>query len=692
MEEQQAHQNATYAIQNAQNEAEESIANASGDRLEAPGKSHNDHANGHDAQEGDAELHDLRIGSKHGIQLLGNGEEGNDDQCGNCHIAGQGVPQGLAHALGLPGTQVLADHGTAGTVDTLDKHIHELLDLVADAVGGGRHQTVDVDVGLDPEHGALHGEGTHQLGQTQLQDLAQGFPVNAEELSAHLKVEGLPVLIHKVEGGDTGADLAQHGGNGSAGCFHAENDHEEQVREDIDGGGDGYEDKGALAFAHAPQNAGDGVVAKDEGYTQCCDKHVASCLIPCFLGAVHQPEDGAIAHECQHCYSDGNGHHQCQQGADGFFQTLLILCTGNLGDVNLTAGGEGHGNGGHQIDQLAAGSHTDGAGGADEFTDDHQIDGGIELLYQVGQHHGDGEGQQQRENGACGEVTAHTFCWCQKNTSFRNNLLSALGEQLAGLPSAGEEIGAADNGGAEAGQSIAVEEADNAHVQSVGKEEADAQAEDHAVQQTTDEIQLGMSAAGYNGAKAALEGRNGKNNNVDMQVGDTKLDDICIAGKDAEGLTGQDQGNECGNAGKDCHESHGGKDYFFDTVDLFCTKVLTDHCPGTAVDTHGDDINQFLHLVADGVGGGSDKTKGIDMAGTDNLCAVDQRRLGGQGDAQLQQHFQMFIMDLQTLNGEVQPQIIFLFVKEDQCSSKGGDLSNDSGDGGTGCFHSEYHD
>ena len=128
-----------------------------------------------------------------------------------------------------------------------------------------------------------------------------------------------------------------------------------------------------------------------------------------------------------------------------------------------------------------------------------------------------------------------------------------------------------------------------------------------------------------------------------------------------------------------------------DTVILSGSDVLADHRAGACRNAVGKYRDQFLDLVADGVGGGSHKTIGVDMSGTDELCEVDEDGLCCQGDAESQQYLEMLHVDLQGTQSELQFKYILLAPQEDRCCRKGGDLGCDCCNGSACGFPGDYH-
>ena len=214
-----------------------------------------------------------------------------------------------------------------------------------------------------------------------------------EAAELEVKAELLPVPV-EIDDGDHKADaLGNDRGQGRAGGGHVKSRHENQIQHQIHNRGYGDKNGGQLAFAHAPEDGADRVVAEDEEHAAAADDGVGGGVGKGLRRGVHEPEKQGTAHDAQKADDHGADQLQGEKGADGGLE-VLVFRAHLLAQKHLGAHAEAHAEGQHDEHDLTADAHGGKAAGAHELTHHHHVHHGVDRLEGVGQGHGTGEGSQ----------------------------------------------------------------------------------------------------------------------------------------------------------------------------------------------------------------------------------------------------------------------------------------------------------
>src|SRR5699024_5062430 len=140
--------------------------------------------------------------------------------------------------------------------------------------------------------------------------------------------------------------LAQEGGPGHAGHTHGEGGDEQDVHEDVAGGGSRQEQEGGLAVAQGREDAGGHVVEEHEGQAQDVDVQIQGRVGQDFLRGVDELQQ-SVAAEQAHRHQGGHQDGTADQGSgDGGFHVLVLLCAEEPGHddgtADVAAKGEGN--------------------------------------------------------------------------------------------------------------------------------------------------------------------------------------------------------------------------------------------------------------------------------------------------------------------------------------------------------------
>ena len=96
-----------------------------------------------------------------------------------------------------------------------------------------------------------------------------------------------------------------------------------------------------------------------------------------------------------------------------------LLSAGKLGDVDLAASGQAHGDHGEELGCLTAGRDADGAFRADKLSDDDHVDDIVQLLDNVRRQQGEHERQELPENVALSQIHAILLGFLQSDPFFK---------------------------------------------------------------------------------------------------------------------------------------------------------------------------------------------------------------------------------------------------------------------------------
>ena len=130
---------------------------------------------------------------------------------------------------------------------------------------------------------------------------------------AELEIEDEIPPLDDHHAADHAGPLGKDGRQGRATRAQAEHAHHQQVQRHVEQTGAQHDIKRALAVAHAPEDGGQGVIAKDEHRTQGADHQIVPGLAPCLCRGLDQAHDGA--EEDQHQPGDRQGRRE-QEKAD----------------------------------------------------------------------------------------------------------------------------------------------------------------------------------------------------------------------------------------------------------------------------------------------------------------------------------------------------------------------------------------
>ena len=259
------------------------------------------------------------------------------------------------------------------------------------------------------------------------------------------------------------------------------------------------------------------------------------------------------------------------------------------------------------------------------------------------------------------------------------------------LPSAGEEIAHADHKGHKAGQSIAVPEALAAHIHGKAQQSGNADAADHAVNNSHGEIQLGIARAvdegKADGAGSRAEEIEDGGDHQNMRHRQHRF----IGGEHAVNRFREEaDGNGAGNGDDRSANAHGHHNAGHPLVFLR-PQILAHHGAAGGGKGLGNDADHHIHLVIKPGQSGIDHAVGIDPGHQHDLGNIDGGGLNGHGHAQGHQALQGGGIDLEAFLFEIEAEIFLMMIKVNKGYDEAEGLADHGGQSGAHNLHFKAH-
>ena len=247
-------------------------------------------------------------------------------------------------AFMLARADVLGDvvaHAGAQLGETGDDQVVE---LDGGGIAGDDGRAVAVDDGLDDD--VAHGDKAllRGAGQGDEDDLTQQ---RKGEAARHAGIPGQRAQAAQ-DGEDSqhAADaLAQERGPGDAGHAHMEARDEEDVDQNVDGGGAGQEEERRAGIAHGGEDAGSHVVVKQERQAEEVDVQVKPAVRHEQLGRVDEGEQLRAQEQAQRHQACAEHAHGDEHSRYGSPQVGILLRAKEAGDDDGAADAAAHGEG-----------------------------------------------------------------------------------------------------------------------------------------------------------------------------------------------------------------------------------------------------------------------------------------------------------------------------------------------------------
>lgn len=347
-------------------------------------------ARGQDAHHQGGHLNKLR---GVGEQAHKGGAEEDDtghQQSGGAHCQSGARFGALTDPVNVAGAHVLAGEGGHGVAEGKVGHHHKAVDAHHNGVAGHKGGAEGVCEGLDHQTGAGHDCLRQSGGQAQLHQLLGIALVQTEMLFS--QVHHIPHGKELTQTETGGNELGDDGGDGHAGDPHAKLCHKKQVQSNVEAGGHDQVFQSAEGVAQPPKNAGGDVIKAHAGNSQEINAHIGHTHIIGLHRGVQQPQQGRGGQGAQHHHDEGGDAGEGEAGAHGVGQLLLLLGTEVLGHHDAGASGDAHKENNEQVQGGAASAHGGQSQVAHIFAHDHRVGGVVELLGDVADEQGNGEG------------------------------------------------------------------------------------------------------------------------------------------------------------------------------------------------------------------------------------------------------------------------------------------------------------
>ena len=324
-----------------------------------------------------------RVGVEDGQQLRGKQLHEDDEHRrhreGNAH-GDVDHPAGPVEFL-CP--QTLGDHGRGGGVEGQGAEQGHVLDLRADAAGGGGLDPVLVDEEGHGQPGKAHHGHLHRAGDAQLEHLPQLVPVHSQGLAG--QTEEVLVLQNVGQADDEARQLRQHGRQGRAPHAPLEGAHEKAVQHDVAHGSDRHAVERLPGVAHRAQHGREGIVAKDRDDPQGADLEIGRRLVQ--RRGLQPHQDGAAQEINDPRHDEARQDRKAENGRVGLEAVLPVFRPEILAHEDVAAGGDAQDDLGEDLHDLAGVVDGGDAVLPDEPPGHDQVRDGIGRLEQRGEHH-----------------------------------------------------------------------------------------------------------------------------------------------------------------------------------------------------------------------------------------------------------------------------------------------------------------
>lgn len=263
---------------------------------------------------------------------------------------------------------------------------------------------------------------------------------------------------------------------------------------------------------------------------------------------------------------------------------------------------------------------------------------------------------------------------------------------LSPFPRAGIVVDPANEDRAKARERVAEEKALHAHAAGSGKEEAEADTEDDAVQQPAEQTEPRVARAGDDRFIRPHHGGEQEDQRADEHKGRCEFQDCRIAGEKPEHSAREGDGNDAQHKrGGNADDGGGTHDLLYAVVTIRAD-VLADHRTGRLLGRHREDVRQMHDLVADGVGRSLGQTVEIDEAHQNELRDRDAAGAQSNGISQLQHDTELGPVDPEAREFEIKAEVLPPAVEYAQREEQAHALAEHGGDRRAGGAHVKDND
>ena len=319
------------------------------------------------------------------------------------------------------GTHVLAGKGHGRLRKGIHAGVDEALEVGCGRVSGHDRGAKGIDSRLDhhvgqAEHGALQTGG-----QADLDDLQQGFLVEAQ--MPQVKVHGTLFLDQQHRDHNGGYRLAEDGGQRNTRHAHLEHDDEQQVQHHIDDTCHRQTDQRAAGVAHGTQQGGVEVVQHGHRHSDEVDLQVKGGKVNDILGAGHQFQQAVGCKKAHKSHQYAAHKAQGNSGLHRFVHALVILCAIAAGSHNVCTQRKADKQVDQQVDERTVGTNCCQRGAADEPAHHDHIGSIEQQLQKAGCRQRQGKQDDLFQHRAAGQITGLGHLCHESSASFETSLI-----------------------------------------------------------------------------------------------------------------------------------------------------------------------------------------------------------------------------------------------------------------------------
>ena len=184
-------------------------------------------------------------------------------------------------------------------------------------------------------------------------------------------------------------DLGGHGGNGRPGHPHFQNDHAEQIHENIHNTGNGQEDERPPGIAHGPQDSGTHVIHHGGQGPGKVQPDIGLGIGQAAVRGAHVYQNPGGGENAQGGDNQSQNQGQGHAGMQGILSSAPVSRAIELGQQHRGAGAEADEEAVQQIHQRGGGAHGGKGLGAYEPAHDNCVHGIVKLLEEGSQQDGE---------------------------------------------------------------------------------------------------------------------------------------------------------------------------------------------------------------------------------------------------------------------------------------------------------------
>ena len=299
---------------------------------------------------------------------------------------------GRAGTFVFSGTDVLCgEGGNSGHRGARDQE-HQRADFLGDTDTRGCDQSEAVQDGKNHHKGNAGQRLLCGDRQAVAQNERGFFCVDAEIFPAKREAKAVVQDLRNRKGNACG--LCQHGRKCRTGSAHVKRSDEDQVADDVGDAGNQHQKKRRSRITDAAEDTAAGVKKNDRENADAADADVAYRGRKSVFRRIHNGGERAGEDTDQHGEQKTDTEKQRKRGSDGACGFLLIFLSDQMADADGTSHGKPGDDAGDGLHRHTACGDSGNICRGGKLADDHQIDGSIQCLEQIGAEYGEHKKQK----------------------------------------------------------------------------------------------------------------------------------------------------------------------------------------------------------------------------------------------------------------------------------------------------------